>query len=97
MTVLPFPKSRIATWAILTILLSAFAVTTALAADPVMDDPDPNDMRLLRSPDIHGDNIVFTYGYVVDDNKKLLGVIVMRDLLLSSADDLLSNRSYNTI
>ena len=55
------PKSRMTVWAILTILLSAFTATAALAADPVLGDPDPTDMRLLRNPDIHGDNIVFTY------------------------------------
>ncbi|MCK9996890.1 MAG: PD40 domain-containing protein [Candidatus Krumholzibacteria bacterium] len=62
MIVLPSPKSRKAAWAILTILLSVFTAATALASDPVMGDPDPNDMRLLRNPDIHGDIIVFTYG-----------------------------------
>jgi tricorn protease len=61
MIILPSPKSRKAAGAILTILMAAFAATTALAADPVMGDPDPNDMRLLRSPDIHGDTIVFTF------------------------------------
>lgn len=35
------------------------------------------------------ENIVFTYGYVIDENKKLQGVIVMRDLLLAKPDDLL--------
>lgn len=33
----------------------------AIAADPVFDKPDPEDMRLLLYPDIHGDSIVFTY------------------------------------
>ncbi len=37
------------------------------------------------------ENIVFTYGYVVDKNKKLQGVIVMRDLLLARPDDRLSD------
>jgi tricorn protease len=54
-------KSRLANWAILTILLSALGVTAVQAADPVMDDPDTNDMRLLRYPDIYGDTIVFSY------------------------------------
>lgn len=37
------------------------------------------------------ENIVFTYGYVVDEDKRLLGVIVMRDLLLARPDDLLTD------
>ena len=37
------------------------------------------------------ENIIFTYGYVVDDDKKLLGVIVMRDLLLAESDDTLGD------
>ena len=37
------------------------------------------------------ENIIFTYGYVVDKDKKLLGVIVMRDLLLAEPGDLLSD------
>ena len=61
MITLSLPKSRISILAILTILITAFTATAALAADPVMGDPDPSDMRLLRNPDIHGDNIVFTY------------------------------------
>jgi tricorn protease len=32
----------------------------ALPADPSV--PDPNDTRLLRMPDIHGDTVVFVYG-----------------------------------
>ena len=62
MIILPSLKSHFAAWAILIILLSTFAATAVQAADPVMGDPDPNDMRLLRYPDIHGDTIVFTYG-----------------------------------
>ena len=61
MITLSSPKSRISVLAILTILITAFTATAAVATDPVMGDPDPNDMRLLRNPDIHGDNIVFTY------------------------------------
>jgi len=34
----------------------------SMAADVVQSDPDPEDMRLLRNPDIHGDTIVFSYG-----------------------------------
>ncbi len=60
MSFLPSSLSRISVMAILTILLAASA-TTALAADPVLGDPDPGDMRLLRYPDIHGDTIVFSY------------------------------------
>lgn len=37
------------------------------------------------------ENIVFTYGYVVDEDKKLQGVIVMRDLLLAKPEDSLSD------
>ena len=37
------------------------------------------------------ENIVFTYGYVVDADKKLLGVIVMRDLLLAKPNDTLDS------
>ncbi len=33
----------------------------ALAADPVLGEPDFNDARLLRMPDIHGDTVVFVY------------------------------------
>jgi len=55
------PKSRLTTWVILTILLSAFGATAVQAADPVMGELDANDMRLLRFPDIHGDTIVFSY------------------------------------
>ena len=36
-------------------------MTVVQAADPVLGDPDPSDMRLLRYPDIHGDTIVFSY------------------------------------
>ncbi len=61
MIILPSLKTRFAVWAILTILLSTFVTAAVQAADPVMGDPDPNDMRLLRNPDIHGDTIVFTY------------------------------------
>ena len=43
------------------ILLIGLAATAAVAADPVLGDPDPQDMRMLRYPDIHGDTIVFTY------------------------------------
>jgi len=34
---------------------------------------------------------VFTYGYVVDENKKLVGVIVIRELLLAELDDRLED------
>ncbi len=37
------------------------AAGPSLASDPVMAQPDHQDMRLLRNPDIHGDMIVFTY------------------------------------
>jgi len=37
------------------------------------------------------ENIVFTYGYVVDDDNKLQGVIVMRDLLLAKPGTLLQD------
>ena len=37
------------------------------------------------------ENIIFTYGYVVDEGKKLLGVIVMRDLLLAGPGDTLGD------
>jgi len=62
MFTLPSRVSRISVLAILTILLSVCAATVALAADPVMGEPDTSDMRLLRYPDIHGDTIVFSYG-----------------------------------
>ena len=42
-------------------LLLVILAGAALAADPVFEKPDPQDMRLLRFPDIHGDRIVFTY------------------------------------
>lgn len=46
-------------------VLVALAITlltgTALAADVVEGPPNADDMRLLRSPDIHGDTIVFGY------------------------------------
>ena len=45
-------------WAILTIILAG-CWTAAFAADPVEGEPNPQDMRLLRNPDIHGDQIVF--------------------------------------
>ncbi len=39
----------------------ALAGGAAAAPDPVDGRPDPQDMRMLRNPDIHGDLIVFTY------------------------------------
>ncbi len=44
--------------AVLATLMSLTA--HALPADPA--SPDPNDTRLLRMPDIHGDAVVFVYG-----------------------------------
>jgi len=42
--------------------LSIFLITLpAVAADVVEEQPDSEDMRLLRSPDIYGDTIVFGY------------------------------------
>jgi tricorn protease len=61
MITLSSPRLRISALAILTILSAAFAATVAMAADPVLGDPDTSDMRLLRYPDIHGDTIVFSY------------------------------------
>lgn len=43
---------------LLTILLLALAATAATASD----DFDPTDMRLLRNPDLHGDQVVFVHG-----------------------------------
>ena len=45
-------------WVILMIILAG-CWTAAFAADPVEGEPNPQDMRLLRNPDIHGDQIVF--------------------------------------
>ncbi len=49
----------------LLIALSLFAMAAlpaaAAAADPVFAEPDFDDARLLRNPDIHGDTIVFCY------------------------------------
>ena len=46
-------------------------------------------IRHIREMDKN--NIVFTYGYVVDEDKKLEGVIVMRDLLLVEQSELFSD------
>ena len=43
-------------------MLPAPGGAAAQTADPVLQEPDYQDMRLLRNPDIHGDTIVFTYG-----------------------------------
>ncbi len=43
------------------LLLALATALPAAAADPVMGEPDHQDMRLLRNPDIYGDMIVFTY------------------------------------
>ncbi len=48
--------------AILLVLLSLLLLGGATrAADPAAAEPDRDDMRLLRMPDIHGDTIVFVY------------------------------------
>ena len=49
--------------AVLLSLLLAAPLTAAAAPadDPVLGEPDHQDMRLLRNPDIYGDQIVFTY------------------------------------
>jgi len=59
MRFLPTATPRFVTLAILTILISTLWSLAALAADPVLGEADPTDMRLLRFPDIHGDSIVF--------------------------------------
>ncbi len=38
------------------------AIAAALTPPVIPDRADPEDMRLLRQPDIHGDRIVFVYG-----------------------------------
>jgi dipeptidyl aminopeptidase/acylaminoacyl peptidase len=43
-------------------LAFGLAAGPAMAADVVDTPPNPADMRLLRTPDIHGDTIVFGYG-----------------------------------
>ena len=52
----PFPVLRAAALAALVLLAAP-----VLAADVVEGTPDASDMRLLRTPDIHGDTIVFGY------------------------------------
>ena len=42
-------------------LLLLTAAVPAMAADPVLTEPDFDDARLLRMPDIHGDTIVFVH------------------------------------
>ncbi|RKZ11645.1 hypothetical protein DRQ50_13240, partial [bacterium] len=50
-------------WPVITLLgiLLPAAAGTALAADAVLAEPDFDDARLLRMPDIHGDTVVFVY------------------------------------
>lgn len=43
------------------LLMCGFWGRTAVSADVTDRAANPTDMRLLRSPDIHGDTIVFTY------------------------------------
>ena len=45
----------------LLIASAALALPSTPAGDPVAAEPDFTDARLLRNPDIHGDQIVFTY------------------------------------
>ena len=47
---------------ILASLVLMLTTVPCLAGDPVLAEPDPTDMRLLRAPDIHGDLVVFSYG-----------------------------------
>jgi tricorn protease len=47
---------------LLVALLAILASLSALAAPPEAPTADPNDMRLLRMPDVHGDRVVFVYG-----------------------------------
>jgi tricorn protease len=57
MLTLSFRKLTLTTALALTLL-----AIPCLAADPVLGDPDSQDMRLLRSPDIHGNVVAFSYG-----------------------------------
>ena len=58
-----FPSAVRSVWPVITLLgvLSLTAAAPAFAADPVMAEPDFDDARLLRMPDIHGDTVVFVY------------------------------------
>ncbi|MFT5233276.1 MAG: tricorn protease, partial [Candidatus Krumholzibacteriia bacterium] len=57
-----FLKSAPSSWfALVALVVCTMCSTALLAADVVDATPDTEDMRLLRTPDIHGDTIVFGY------------------------------------
>jgi tricorn protease len=43
-------------------LLLVLTSLPAVAVPPALPAADPDDMRLLRMPDVHGDSVVFVYG-----------------------------------
>jgi tricorn protease len=47
---------------LLVVLLAVLSNLAAFAAPPAAPAADPDDMRLLRMPDVHGDALVFVYG-----------------------------------
>ncbi|MBU8870947.1 MAG: PDZ domain-containing protein [Gemmatimonadales bacterium] len=55
---LTLPFRHFTSLAVLLLLLVSIA---CLADDLAQGEPDNQDMRLLRFPDIHGDNVIFTY------------------------------------